>query len=266
MSPDINIDELIKVIISAGRRVLEIYEDNDIDVEYKRDNTPLTLADKLSQDTILAGLTSLYPDIPCISEETTRAAFSVRKNWDYFWLIDPLDGTKEFIKKNGEFTINVALIKKEYPVLGFIYLPAKKLLYFSQKGTGAFKQVTGAKAEPISVNKQIGEKVIVTKSRSHSSRLDEKIISSLGGVRAIDAGSSLKFCYVAEGKADVYLRGGRTMEWDTAAGQCIAESAGARIIDFSGKRLAYNKKSLLNPKFICFPDSKPLEKKILSCL
>jgi len=250
-----DVKKIIDIVSEADKEVLKIYKSLDFGLEYKEDNTPLTLADKVSHNTIIKGLTKFYPAIPVISEEAERAPFKERINWEYFWMVDPLDGTKEFVKRNGEFTINVALIHKGKPVLGVLSAPVLGLIYYADIDKGAFKKGKDGSIKPIRANINSGERISVVKSRSHSSRLDKEILSGLGKVKEITAGSSLKFCYVAEGTADIYLRGGRTMEWDTAAGHCIAETAGAEIRSFRGSSLRYNKKSLLNEKFVCFVPS-----------
>ncbi len=264
---EVDINKLIEIVRSTDEKVLKIYNKEDLGIEYKEDNSPLTLADKVSQESISSNLKSLYPQIPILSEETERANYKTRKEWEYFWLVDPLDGTKEFIKRNGEFTVNLALIYKGEPVLGIVSIPAKGVLYFAQSGKGAFKWEKDKRAPyPIKAREEYAGKIVVAKSRSHSSSKDNKIISCLENTETITAGSSLKFCYVAEGKADIYLRGGRTMEWDTAAGQCIAESAGAKVFSLSGSPLKYNKKSLLNDKFICACPCEEVLRKVKQCL
>jgi len=249
------VKKIVDIVSEADKEVLKIYKNADFGLEYKEDNTPLTLADKVSHNTIIKGLTELYPSIPVISEEAERTSFKERGNWEYFWLVDPLDGTKEFVKRNGEFTVNVALIHKGKPVLGVLSVPVLGLVYYADVDKGVFKKDKDGSVKPIRANISPGEEITVVKSRSHSSRLDKEILDGLGKVKEITAGSSLKFCYVAEGTADIYLRGGRTMEWDTAAGHCIAETAGAKVRRFDGTELNYNKQSLLNEKFICFVPS-----------
>lgn len=250
-----DVEKIVDIVSEADKEVLRIYKSLDFGLEYKKDNTPLTLADKASHNTIIKGLTESYPDIPVISEEAERTPFRERNIWEYFWLVDPLDGTKEFVKRNGEFTVNVALIYKGKPVLGILSAPVLGVIYYADVDKGAFKKDKDGSIKPIRVNMNQDERLTVVKSRSHSSRLDKEILEGLGRVKEITVGSSLKFCYVAEGKADIYLRGGRTMEWDTAAGHCIAESAGAKLRKFDGTKLNYNKQSLLNEKFICFAPS-----------
>jgi len=246
------LDELMDIVLSAGRKVLEVYGSNDFVIRQKSDETPVTYADKLSEEIIVKGLNRLFPDIPVISEESRQHPFRVRKVWDYFWLLDPLDGTREFIKKNGEFTINLSLINKNRPFLGIILAPAQDMLYFSQRNKGCFRRVADEDPQPILVNKKGRSKPVLIRSRSHSSADEESMISSLGELEQIHMGSSLKFCYIAEGKADLYIRMGNTMEWDTAAGQCIVENAGGKVLNLQGEPLAYNKEILKNNSFVCF--------------
>ena len=247
--------QLLKISSEAGLAILEIYN-KDFDVEYKQDNSPLTLADQKSNQIIISRLIELYPKIPYISEETKQTPYEQRKNWEYFWLIDPLDGTKEFIKKNGEFTINIALIYKSEPILGIVYAPVKDKLYYALKGQGSYK-IEGEQApEQIHARKNISfDKLVVVGSRSHAGKELENYINEMRQqyktIEFIAAGSSLKFCLVAEGKADIYLRTGPTMEWDTAAGHIIAVESGKEVLQFkNGNPLIYNKRDLLNSWFI----------------
>ncbi|MBN1521130.1 MAG: 3'(2'),5'-bisphosphate nucleotidase CysQ [Candidatus Aureabacteria bacterium] len=258
---DSQFSDLKEIILLAGEEVRRIYESRDYKVELKEDDSPLTAADKASQDIILKGLGKLFPKTPIISEESKDIPYEKRKYFEYFWLVDPLDGTKEFISRNGEFTINVSLIHKNIPVIGLVYLPAKEMLYFAQKGKGAFKEEKGEE-EKLSVYIEKRDKIIILRSRSHSMPEEEGIVSGLGTVEEIYAGSALKFCLVAEGIADIYIRTCGSMEWDTAAGQCIVESAGGGVYDFRGDSLRYNKSSLLNPAFYCFNQSEDLEKRL----
>ncbi|MBU1112771.1 MAG: 3'(2'),5'-bisphosphate nucleotidase CysQ [Candidatus Omnitrophica bacterium] len=256
---DSQIKQLLKIASLAGQKIIEVYNSHQTEVSIKKDNSPLTLADQLSQELIVKKLKKLFPKIPLISEESRPVSFSKRKNWKYFWLIDPLDGTKEFIKRNGEFTVNIALIHNSQPVLGIIGIPARQQLYFGQKQKGAFKVDKNNKFKPILANKLSGKRVVIVRSRSHQSLEEETVVSWFKNPRIIYAGSSLKFCRVAEGRADLYLRQGPTMEWDTASGQAIAESSGARVFG-----LTYNKKNLKNPGFICAASRKDIISKILN--
>lgn len=255
MIDKININQILEIAENAGKATLEIY-DREFTIEEKEDRSPVTEADKKSNEIIITALSDIYPDIPFISEETKQTPFAERKDWKYYWLIDPLDGTKEFIKKNGEFTINIALIKDQIPILGVIYVPVKDIFYYAQKGKGSFKIEKGASAQPIQASQQTTqEKLVVVGSRSHGSEtlnafIEEKK-AEYNEVELISSGSSLKFCLVAEGKADIYPRTGPTHEWDTAAGHAIVLESGKSVYDFeSGDPLVYNKENLLNGWFI----------------
>lgn len=236
----------------AGKEILEVYNSGETDVQMKEDNFPVTRADKVSEEIISKYLKELYPNIPIISEESEAASYEDRSQWEYFWLVDPLDGTKEFISRNGEFTVNIALMYKDSPVMGVIYAPAVDLLYYAQKGSGAFKKAGSSKVCSICIYKEKRSPLIVTRSRSHASEKENSLISQLGDVKEIIVGSSIKFCYVAEGKADIYIRFAGSMEWDIAAGQCIAEEAGAEMRDIRGNLFLYNKKVLKNEALFCF--------------
>ncbi|WP_457786667.1 3'(2'),5'-bisphosphate nucleotidase CysQ [Geobacillus sp. Geo 8.1] len=264
MVNNIQLIDLLKISLDAGKEILQVYE-NDFNVESKEDDSPLTLADKKSHETIVKGLSSLYPNIPVLSEEGKSIPYETRKEWNYFWLVDPLDGTKEFIKKNGEFTVNIALIEAGKPVVGVIYAPVLDTAYFAKKSVGSFKLANASTVEiqddvelvnasvrlPLETKK---EKISVVASRSHLSPETEEYIHKIkekyGEVDITSAGSSLKFCLVAEGKADVYPRFAPTMEWDTAAGQAIVEQAGGIVVKIDREPLAYNKENLLNPWFV----------------
>lgn len=251
----IDIDLLIGLAIRAGEQIMDIYE-LPIEVEFKKDESPLTVADKKSNTIIIAGLKKLYPEFPIISEETRQEEYSIRKNWDICWLVDPLDGTKEFIKKNGEFTINIALVVNHEPVVGIVYLPAKSIAYYGIKGKGAFKLDKDKKLQEIHCCTSLENNTLrVAGSRSHQSAemdayLEKKKNAGLQ-IQYTSAGSSLKFCLVAEGLVDEYPRFGPTLEWDTAAGHAIVLAAGGKVLKLGfGDSLKYNKQSLYNPFFI----------------
>ena len=240
----------------AGNEIMKIYQ-QDFEVNYKKDNSPLTKADIKSNEVITEGLKDLYPQIPILSEESKEVQYNIRKNWEYFWLVDPLDGTKEFVKKNGEFTVNIALIHKETPVLGVIYAPVLKVLYYALKERGAFKQEKNGKPQKLPNDTHVDNdnlKVIV--SKSHYTPETKDFVNHLINqykktIRFIQIGSSLKLCLIAEGKADIYPRLAPTMEWDIAAGQAIIEQAGGEVVEFNTQApLKYNKKNLLNSWFI----------------
>ncbi len=253
----------IEAAIEAGNKVLSVYDTN-FKIELKKDESPLTIADKLSDKSIKTFLQKT--PYPILSEEGESIPYNRRKNWNYCWIVDPLDGTKEFIKKNGEFTINIALIKKRKPIMGIIYVPVKKTLYFADIKIGAFKKkisenYTVSKISDIlrsSVPIPIANKrkyLAIIASKSHMSDETKEFMVNIKkrhkDVRVLSAGSSLKLCLIAEGKADIYPRFAPTMEWDTAAGQAICEIAGFKVINaITKKPLIYNKEKLLNPWFL----------------
>ena len=264
MIETIKIANLIQTAILAGSKIIQVYN-TDFSVENKADESPLTMADKKAHEAIVEALTELYPAIPVLSEEGTEIPYSERKQWEYFWLVDPLDGTKEFVKRNGEFTVNIALIHQGYPVLGVIYAPILDRIYFAKKGLGSYMSSNAkemkltddlaliSQAEKLPTTLQITNAVVA--SRSHMSTETEayiqKVSERYGELTITTAGSSLKLCLVAEGTADVYPRFAPTMEWDTAAGQAIVEQSGGKVIEAkTGDRVRYNKESLLNPFFI----------------
>lgn len=254
---EIDVTALVDIAHAAGDEIMKVYA-TDFPVEIKEDNSPLTIADKQSNAVILEGLQRLYPDIPFISEENKLLSYGERKNWTRCWLIDPLDGTKEFIKKNGEFTVNIALIENGNPVLGVVYVPAQNTTYVGVEGQGAFKLEAGAaqfKAISNPTHYTDKNKVIVVGSRSHLSPETLQFVDDLKAkgkqVDFVSSGSSIKFCLVAEGVADVYPRFGPTMEWDTAAAHAVAIGAGKQVINHETKQpLTYNRENLLNPWFI----------------
>ncbi|WJW75217.1 3'(2'),5'-bisphosphate nucleotidase CysQ [Thiohalobacter sp. IOR34] len=242
--------------VEAGRKILEIYESDDFGVEEKADESPLTKADMAAHRAIVAGLAKLTPDIPVLSEESASIPFSERAGWDWYWLIDPLDGTKEFIKRNGEFTVNIALIHGHRPVLGVVHVPVQDLTYYACEGGGAYKQQDDQPPQRIRVRPLGDGPVIVAGSRSHRGDSLNRFLERLGEHEIISMGSALKLCLVAEGRADVYPRLGPTSEWDTAAAQCVVEEAGGKVTGLDMEPLPYNTKdSLLNPHFLVFGDA-----------
>jgi 3'(2'), 5'-bisphosphate nucleotidase len=248
------LDPVIKIAYEAGSKIMEIYE-RDFSVEEKSDNTPLTEADMAAHYTIEQGLSNLTPEFPILSEESKPTSYEERSSWPRYWLVDPLDGTREFIKRNGEFTVNIALIENNEAVMGFVYAPVVGALYYAAKGLGAYKREGLEEPVEIEVRNKCPEKVVVAGSRSHASEEFLKFIEKLPGYEIISMGSALKSCLVAEGAADIYARLGPTSEWDTAAAQCIVEEAGGRITRTDMSRLEYNtKESLLNPHFFVFGD------------
>lgn len=248
------LEPVIAIAKAAGEAIMQVYS-TDFSVVKKEDNSPLTQADMAAHNIIVDALTQLTPDVPSLSEESEDISPEVRKEWRRYWLIDPLDGTREFVKRNGEFTVNIALIENHKPVLGVVYAPVKKLLYFACHQAGAYKQQDDHESEKISIKKFDASKPIVAGSRSHQDQklhdFIQKIEMNLGvAPELISMGSSLKICLVADGTVDVYPRLGPTFEWDTAAGHCVLNEAGGDIVDDQGLPLRYNNKpSLLNPFF-----------------
>ena len=246
-----------KASIEAGKKIIEIYNGTDFKIEMKKDKTPLTIADKNAHNTIINYLS--VTKIPVLSEEGKLLAYEKRKEYKWLWLVDPLDGTKEFIKKNGEFTVNIALIHKNITVAGVIYVPTKKELYFSD-GKNSYLEILDENYSVIDSNKlpitksQNTKDFVIVASRSHLNEETKQYIEQIKKTQAIklvSAGSSLKFCLVAKGIANIYPRFAPTMEWDTAAGHSIVKTAGYNVFDINtGKELLYNKKELLNPYFI----------------
>ncbi len=234
----------------AGEAILTIY-DTDFDVEHKADESPLTKADLASHQAIVKGLADLTPDIPVISEEGGLPSYAERSAWDIYWLIDPLDGTKEFVNRNGEFTVNIALIQGGRPLLGVVYVPVTQITYIGCEGHGAERRDPDGVTEPISIAIESENPVRVVGSRSHRGESLNKFLEHVGNVELHPVGSSLKFCYVAEGSADVYPRLGPTSEWDTAAAQAVVEQAGGAVLKLDGSPLDYNaKEDILNPYFL----------------
>lgn len=253
------IDDLIILSIDAGKAILNIYE-SDFDYQIKEDASPLTEADKISHQIIYKKLTELTPDIPIISEEDSSIPFHIRSLWKKYWLIDPLDGTKEFINKNGEFTVNIALIEDNRPILGIIYIPITKETYWGSNQIGSF--YTKENEEPIkmSISKGTQNYIRIMASRSHPSDALESLLEQIGRYKIINRGSSLKFCLIASGYADVYPRFGPTSEWDTAAGDAIVRFSGGHICDLENNPLLYNtKESFINPYFIVSRNKKEAE-------
>jgi 3'(2'), 5'-bisphosphate nucleotidase len=241
--------------VAAGRRVLAVYR-SDFRVARKQDGSPLTAADLAAHHCLSEGLQALEGAYPVLSEESPEQPFDERRLWETYWLVDPLDGTQEFVKRNGEFTVNIALIRGHKPVLGVVYAPALETCYFAEQGVGAFKQIGQAAPERIAVRGKAPALLAVAGGRSPATPALEVYLSRLGKHELKPIGSSLKFCLVAEGAADLYPRLGPTSEWDTAAAQCVVESAGGAVADLRGLPLAYNTKpSLRNPYFLVFGDT-----------
>jgi 3'(2'), 5'-bisphosphate nucleotidase len=275
----------IRAAIEAGNAILQVYRSADFKVEQKADKSPLTLADRNAHDVIMQHLSNF--DIPVLSEEGKHTPYDERKIWGTFWLVDPLDGTKEFIKKNGEFTVNIAMISKNKPVAGVVLVPDKNILYFASSEIGSYRvdvsqigdwlnsklgdrsrfanlsdrEISETLSELIRrstnlpVNYSTNQPFTIAGSRSHATPELEAFVEEkrkeYGEVEFISAGSSLKLCLVAEGRADIYPRTGPTMEWDTAAGQAVVENAGGKVLQYETEQpLLYNKENLLNPWFV----------------
>lgn len=250
MNLDVDIVSVCEIAKAAGKAILSVY-DGDHAVEYKDDKSPLTAADKASHEVIMAGLQKYFPEIPILSEEGADIPYEERKDWSRFWCVDPLDGTKEFIKRNGEFTVNIALIEDGHPVAGVVYVPVQDKMYYGVVVAGCWMSEAGGEAIQIKVreaNQKVGLTVVM--SRSHPSPDLEAYLQDIKVSEAMPVGSSLKLCVVAEGLADLYPRLGPTMEWDTAAGHAVVEAAGGTVLQPNGEALVYNKQNLLNPYFI----------------
>lgn len=262
------VPEVIELARQAGQLIMDIYA-SGFKVNNKTDNTPVTCADLAANELIVKKLSELTPDIPILSEESAEIPFSERRLWETYWLVDPLDGTKAFIDRTGEFSVNIALIHQNHPLIGVIFSPVKQCIFYASKGNGAFYVDNEHQEKRLRVREKCQQKVIVagTKTSLHSAALQvflknlEKIFTSY---EVKFMGSSLKSCMVAEGVADVYARLGPTSEWDTAAAQCIVEEAGGLITDTQMNVLRYNtKESLLNPDFFVFGDQSIIWKQFL---
>ncbi len=256
---------IVDISRQAAVAMLEIYQ-SDFAVEHKQDNSPLTKADLASHNAIVAGLQKLTPDWPILSEESADIDWATRSSWQRYWLVDPLDGTKEFIKRNGEFTVNIALIDNHRSVLSAVLAPVLKTVWFAAEGFGARRAQLDDLSDAISDLDQLGATVIQTRkptpvrpvvvaSRSHVNEALQAYLDQLPEHERLACGSSLKFCRVAEGSADLYPRLGPTSEWDTAAAQCVVEQAGGQVVIAGGEPLDYNsKESILNPEFLVVAD------------
>ncbi len=255
-----NLSELLPSIIDiaheAGRQILEIYNTEEFYVDEKADSSPLTAADLASHAAIVGGLMKLDGERPILSEESADISYDIRSTWDEYWLVDPLDGTKEFIKRNGEFTVNIALVRGNKPILGVVHVPVTGVDYYGCEDVGAYRARPGEDPELLKVG-PIGERPVrVVGSRSHRGELLDAYLEKLGPHEMVPMGSSLKLCLVAAGDADVYPRLGLTSEWDTAAAQAVVEQAGGHVVDTDGNALLCNTKpEYLNPFFIVYGDS-----------
>lgn len=243
------LEPITALAVEAGNAILEVYA-TDFDVQNKADESPLTQADLASHNCIVAGLAQLTPDIPIISEEDGLPEFAVRGQWPTYWLIDPLDGTKEFVNRNGEFTVNIALIDSHRPIFGVVHVPVQDKTYIGCEGRGSEMRANG-ETKTIRVADASSAPVRIVGSRSHRGSSLDAFLEKLGDHDMVPMGSSLKFCTVAEGNADVYPRLGPTSEWDTAAAQAVVEQAGGQVLELDGNPLSYNKKAdILNPWFL----------------
>ena len=238
----------------AGACILKIYQ-RDFGVQEKQDGSPVTEADQAAHALIVPALTKLTPTVPVLSEEAAAIDATERRRWLRFWLVDPLDGTKEFISRNGQFTVNIALIDHGRPVLGVVYAPVTGICYAAARGRGAAKQQGAAAPQPIRVRRYPGRNPAIVASRLHGGEALAGFLARVGEHELVSMGSSLKFCLVAEGTADVYPRLGPTMEWDTAAAQCVVEEAGGAVLDLDGRPLRYNKPTLRNPSLLTVGDT-----------
>ena len=246
--------EVTALAREAGRAILEVYA-SSFSVQEKEDRSPLTEADLRSEKLILAGLKRIAPEIPVLSEESGQVPFATRRNWSRLWVVDPLDGTREFVQRNGEFTVNIALVDDHRPVLGIVHAPVLERDYYACDGIGAFRSDAQAAGQPIRVARRGAGPLRVVGSRSHRGNSLDAFLARVGPHEFVEVGSSMKLCLVAEGNADVYPRMGPTCEWDTAAGQCVLEQAGGQVLTLDGQPLAYNRADTLNPNFVGFADA-----------
>jgi 3'(2'), 5'-bisphosphate nucleotidase len=248
---------MVAIARTAGAAIMDVYG-TAFQVEHKDDKSPLTEADRRAHNTIVAELKKLDPDTPILSEESSGTDIADRLSWQRYYLVDPLDGTKEFIKRNGEFTVNIALVENHRAVLGVVHAPALQVDYWGALDLGSFRAERNEPAQPIKVTTPVRRPTRVVGSRSHRGSSLEAFLAGLGDHEMVPMGSSLKICLVAAGDADVYPRLGPTSEWDTAAAQAVLESAGGSMIDLDGEPLRYNTRDgLLNPYFLAFGDPEP---------
>lgn len=246
--------EVVKLAQRAGDAILGVYSEQ-FEVTHKTDRSPLTLADLRSHQIISQGLRALTPDLPVLSEEASDIPYEQRQHWERYWLVDPLDGTKEFVSRNGEFTVNVALIEDHVPILGVVHVPVTSTTYTGATGIGAFRQADAQPPQQLHVHSPAASPLRIVGSRSHRGDTLDRYLPKLAPYELLAVGSSLKFCLVAEGSADFYPRFGPTSEWDTAAAQAVVEAAGGAVIETNGERLRYNTKAdLLNPHFLVYGD------------
>ena len=242
------LDQVLEIADTASRKVMEIYQ-TDFQVETKDDNSPITEADIASHHVIVDGLKALTPDIPILSEESANAPWDERKTWTRFWLVDPIDGTKDFTNRTGEFTVNIALIENGEPVMGVVTAPALGEAYWGIKGQGAWKREADGSTRKLEVENP-PQAIRAVASTNHMNEDTRHFIEQLGEHQLVQAGSSLKFCRIAEGQADIYPRLGPTCEWDTGAAHAVLVAAGGKVTQLDGTPLAYGKEEVLNPYFV----------------
>lgn len=257
-------EQCVAIAERAGEEILQIYN-TDFDVSHKEDASPVTLADIAAHQIIAQGLSTLEPELPILSEESSPPDFSVRSTWDDYWLVDPLDGTREFVKKNAEFTVNIALIDGHTPILGVVHAPVTGDTWYASRNNGAWKKANGGAARRIHARSpRTDAPLMIIKSRSHPGERLQAFLDRIGPHETRSLGSSLKTCLIAEGEADFYPRLGPTSEWDTAAAHCVLAEAGGDVTDTAMNRLEYNtKESLLNPEFFAFGKDNPDWRKFL---
>jgi len=246
------VEPIVGLAVAAGKAILEVYA-TDFDVQSKDDQSPVTQADLAAHSIICGGLGDLVPKLPIISEEAGLPDFAERRSWKRYWLVDPLDGTREFVKRNGEFTVNIALVERHRPILGVVHAPTSGVSYTGCRGLGATRRVAGAAPLPIRVAQRSATPPRIMGSRSHRGKSLEAFLARIGEFELQPLGSSLKFCRIARGVADIYPRLGPTSEWDTAAAQAVVEQAGGKVLELDGAPLSYNRKAdILNPDFLVF--------------
>jgi 3'(2'), 5'-bisphosphate nucleotidase len=245
---------VIDIADAAGQEIMRIYR-TAFNVTLKDDRSPLTEADLAAQRIIAAGLKAITPEIAMLGEESPPRQFEHRRDWRRLWLVDPLDGTREFVKRNGEFTVNIALVEDREPVLGIVYAPARAVLYGAARGCGAFRRDADGRCTPIHAQATAPAMLRILGSRSHGDAVLERMLDRLGKHERISVGSALKFGLLAQGSGDLYVRRGPTSEWDTAAGQAVVLEAGGCVVDLTGAPLRYNtRENLINPSFLAYAD------------
>jgi 3'(2'), 5'-bisphosphate nucleotidase len=247
------LEKIIGYCREAGAEILTFYG-VESSISYKQDNSPLTAADRASHEVLVKALENLAPRYPVVSEESASENNMKPGQADEYWLVDPLDGTKEFLKQSGDFTVNVALIRGGHPVLGVVYVPARDVAYFAEQGSGAWRQTDHDEAVQIRTSPHSSERTRLVASKDHAGPEVEALLRRLSGAAVTSIGSSLKFCLIAEGKADFYPRFVPTMEWDTAAAQCVVESAGGSVQTLDGNLLCYGKPMWKNPSIVTVGD------------